>query len=62
MEPLTIWQAYKAHSEWKDRLILFTVVTFYRTFESDAMFLSAVFNFQVNISNGAKTVGFPINS
>lgn len=62
MNPWMYWNSYKTHSEWKNRIIFFIVWWFYKTFESDAMFMSYLFGFQVQVQWWMKSIWFPVNS
>ena len=62
MNPWMYWNSYKTHAERKNRIVFFIVWGFYKTFESDAMFMSYLFGFQVQVQWGMKSIWFPVNS
>ncbi|MDR0860497.1 MAG: hypothetical protein LBO09_06045 [Candidatus Peribacteria bacterium] len=56
------WQSLKNYPENKNRILFFSSGVFFKTFETDAEFLSAKFGFKVIIKGGYSTVGFPHQS
>jgi len=60
---MTIWQSrdhYKTLPEWKDKLIFFINWAFYKTFWSDAIFMSNLFGFQLLDNPWKSSIGFPL--
>lgn len=55
-----LWLELKRLTENKERILLFYSGVFYKTFESDAEFLSTLFGFQVLTKGGYEVIGFPI--
>ncbi|MDR2416011.1 MAG: hypothetical protein LBD75_05400 [Candidatus Peribacteria bacterium] len=62
MNAQTCRNHYKAHPDWKNKIIFFIVGGFYRTYESDATLISRLFGFQVQVQGGMRMTGFPATS
>jgi DNA mismatch repair ATPase MutS len=55
------WLELKRLTENKEKILLFHSGVFYKTFESDAEFLSTFLGFQVLTRGGYETLGFPLD-